>query len=101
MESIKCFICQNPIDFSNRQIPIYELVLDEHENLGRLCPECQVQINGKVAVIVEDNGIRSGEAIFLTRRVLKGVAEDFCDRSTIYIVPREGIKIIIKRILNL
>lgn len=97
---MKCYICQIPIVFENSKAIVHDVTVDEYDNVGRLCPECTRQIVGKVALVIEEHGIRTGESIFLTRRVLNSISHVYSEDYTIFLVTREGIKTLIKRLLK-
>jgi hypothetical protein len=102
MDMNKCYICQSQLDFANHQIPMREFAIDEYENVGRLCPECNTELNEKVALVVEEKGMRTGEIVFLTRKVLNMVCpQTFHPNYHIYLVARVTIKETMKRILQL
>ena len=101
MDLTKCYICKCDLPLGIKQIPIKDLSIDEYDNMGRICPECNLQLNGKFALAVENYGIRTGEVVFLSRRILREVSpEDFNSDFQIYIVSPKVMKEVMKRIIQ-
>jgi hypothetical protein len=76
MDLTKCYICRAQLEFSSKQALPNEVAIDDFDNVGRLCHECNTELNGKVALVVEEQGIRTGETIFLPRRILNEVSNN-------------------------
>ena len=98
MNQNKCYICTTDIDHPSRGGFVQ---VDEPNIKAGICRECNTELNGKVALIAEYQGMRTGEVIFITRKVLNMVAKDvFPNIFSVYVIPPDTIKILISRIMH-
>lgn len=77
----KCFICGNSIEPSldarlSREVVATQKVQLETGNIVRICWECSCELHGKVALVAEKEGIRTGEVIFVARTAFLNLCRD-------------------------
>jgi len=97
----RCYICQQAIEGGNLQIPSRNIILNDNGKTGTICWECNQQINGKAAIVVERYGIRTGEVIFISRKALKEISPNSFDGNySIFIVAPNVIRELINALIK-
>lgn len=96
----KCYICGEELNDSSPGIRNRGVTIDEYDNIGRICPECDTELHGKIALIAENYGIRTGEVIFITRRAAARCHKQFASDHNIYVVTPADIKTLVKYLIK-
>ena len=97
----KCYICREELDNSSPGIHHRGVSIDEYDNIGRICPECDRELHGKIALVAENNGIRTGEVIFITRRAAARCHMQFASSHAIYIVTPLDLRSMVKCLIQI
>jgi hypothetical protein len=96
----KCYICREELD-SSPGIHNPGVSIDDYGNVGRICAECNIELHGKIALVAENCGTRTGEVIFITRRAAARCHMQFASSHAIYIVTPVDLRSMVQCLIQM